>query len=274
MGKKILRYAILTVFIILLFVIALFSFVTPLNENQILYLSSTLAQVAATLFGLSITGYIFLEDKLTKDSEKDETLIDVIEKLKDTFRHILLTGGIITGIALLFCVFNILMAANDIDSNSHLVQYYFIRCSIIFSAASIFSTFRFVYKTIDPKKLKKISQQGVKDTKFGKVAKENKNKNYLQEFLQEYNQLNRDVDAYIETLLGENYERKTAYKNFYFLKLHEIINDDQFQMLQKIRKFRNYTVHGDTMFVDKPTMDAMNKLSKEIHNALEAHSKK
>ena len=251
MGKKILRYVVLTVFIILLFGISLFNFLKPLNENQILYLSSTLAQVAATLFGLSITGYIFLEDKLTKDSEKDDTLIDVIEKLKDSFRHILLSGGIITGIALFFCVFNILMAAKDINSNSYLVQYFFIRCSITFSAASIFSTFRFVYKTIDPKKLKKISQQGIKDTKFGKVAKEKKNKNYLQEFLQAYNQLDRDVNNYIEDLFGGNYDRKTAYRNFYFLKLNGIINDDQFQMLQEIRKFRNYTVHGDTMFVDK-----------------------
>ena len=264
----------MTVFIILIFVIALFNFLKPLNENQILYLSSTLAQVAATLFGLSITGYIFLEDKLTKDSEKDDTLIDVIEKLKDSFRHILLSGGIITGISLFFCVFNILMADNDINSNFHFVQYFFIRCSITFSVASIFSTFRFVYKTIDPKKLKKISQEGIKDTKFGKSIKEKKNKNYLQEFLQVYNQLDRDINNYIASLLGDNYDRRTAYRNFYFLKLHEIVNDDQFNTLQEIRKFRNYTVHGDTMFVDKTTMEVINKLSEEIHRSIDYHSKK
>ena len=102
MHKKIFRHIFLAIIIVLLSIVALFNFVTSLNENQILYLSSTLAQVSATLFGLSITGYVFLEDKLTKDAEKDDTLIDVIEKLKDTFRYILFSGGIITALLCFF----------------------------------------------------------------------------------------------------------------------------------------------------------------------------
>ena len=50
----------------ILLIIALLLKPIQLNETQIMYLSSTLAQVCAALFGLTITGYIFLEDKLTK----------------------------------------------------------------------------------------------------------------------------------------------------------------------------------------------------------------
>ena len=130
----------------------------------------------------------------------------------------------------------------------------------------------FVFKTIDPQKLKKISQQGIKETKFAKVTKEKKNKNFLQEFLQLYNQLDRDINSFLEKILGENYDRRSAYKNFHLLKMHGIINDDQFQMLQELRKFRNYTVHGDTMFVDKTTMEEIAKLSEEIYHSLKTSS--
>ena len=59
-------------------------------------------------------------------------------------------------------------------------------------------------------------------------------------------------------------------------QLKETFQGDDFNLLIVAEKYQTGfdepLLH--TMFVDKTTMDAMNKLSKEIHNALEAHSKK
>ena len=272
MRNKIIRYLLLATVIIILFLISFFNFTPFLNENQILYLSSTLAQVAATLFGLSITGYIFLEDKLAKDIEKDDTLIDVIEKLKDYYRHILLFGSFVTGLSIIFCVINILYAQNAISEISNYVPRFFIRCSITFASASIFSTLRFVYKTIDPQKLRKISQKGIKENKFSNGIDKKKDKNYLDEFLLIYNQLERDINGFISSKFDLNSsERRTSYKNFHLLLIHGIINDNQYQMLQELRKFRNYTVHGDTMFVDEATVNTLKDLHKEIIDCLNEH---
>ena len=42
-------------------------------------------------------------------------------------------------------------------------------------------------------------------------------------------------------------------------------------MLQELRKFRNYTVHGDTMFVDEATVNTLKDLHKEIIDCLNEH---
>jgi|GEM_PF-7121262 hypothetical protein len=39
--------------------VGLSSLVTPLNENQVLYLFSTTGQVIAAIYGLTLTGFIF-----------------------------------------------------------------------------------------------------------------------------------------------------------------------------------------------------------------------
>ncbi len=272
MRNKIIRYLLFAIVTIILFSISFFNFTPFLNENQILYLSSTLAQVAATLFGLSITGYIFLEDKLAKDIEKDDTLVDVIEKLKDSYRHILLFGSWVTGLSILFCVINILYAQNAISDVSNYFIRYIIRCSIIFASASIFSTLRFVYRTVDPHKLRKISQKGIKESKFSSRINKKKDTNYLDEFLLIYNQLERDINEFISSKFDlDGLERRTSYKNFHLLLIHGIINDNQYQMLQELRKFRNYTVHGDTMFVNESTVKSLKSLQKDITDCLNMH---
>lgn len=56
-----------------------------LNENQILYLFSSASQVIAAIFGLIITGYIFLRNELDRKADKDETLEEVILLLKSEY---------------------------------------------------------------------------------------------------------------------------------------------------------------------------------------------
>ena len=263
MRKKILLIVLFVGTILLLLGISLFLYIPALNENQTLYLSSTLSQVAATLFGLSITGYIFLEDKLSKDVEKDETLTDVIDNLKFSYRHILLFGSAVTGLSILLCVLNILFAR---DETSNAFLQYIINCSIVFSLVSIASTLRFVYKATDPQQIKKASKKAIKESKFSSTDETEKSNNHLQEFMLLYNQLERSIGLFIEKHFDthSNY-RQPLYKNLYFLMTSGIINDNQFQMLQEIRKYRNYLVHGDTMFVDEQTFNIL----KELYQSLE-----
>jgi hypothetical protein len=45
-----------------------------LNENQILYLVSTSSQVLAGIYGLTLTGFIFFRNELSREEQEDETL--------------------------------------------------------------------------------------------------------------------------------------------------------------------------------------------------------
>ena len=75
MKKKILAFVYPTALILFLLAVAGIGFIHSLSENQTLYFSSTLAQVSATLFGLTITAYAFIEGKLSKDAEKDDSFV-------------------------------------------------------------------------------------------------------------------------------------------------------------------------------------------------------
>lgn len=56
--------------------------VLRLNENQILYLFSTSAQVLAGIYGLTLTGFIFFRNELSREEFDDDTLTDAVESLK------------------------------------------------------------------------------------------------------------------------------------------------------------------------------------------------
>src|SRR6266404_1640095 len=53
-----------------------------LNETQIMYLFSTSAQVIATIYGLTLTGFVFFRNELNREESEDETLSDAVENLK------------------------------------------------------------------------------------------------------------------------------------------------------------------------------------------------
>lgn len=55
-----------------------------LNENQVLYLFSTSAQVIAAIYGLTLIGFLFFRNELNREATKDETLTEAIDQLKKT----------------------------------------------------------------------------------------------------------------------------------------------------------------------------------------------
>src|SRR3546814_11451832 len=57
--------------------------ILTLNENQILYLFSTSAQVLAGVYGLTLTGFIFFRNELSREELEDETLVEAVERSEE-----------------------------------------------------------------------------------------------------------------------------------------------------------------------------------------------
>src|SRR3546814_8136884 len=64
--------------------------ILTLNENQILYLFSTSAQVLAGVYGLTLTGFIFFRNELSREELEDETLVEAVESLKNRYFTLLI----------------------------------------------------------------------------------------------------------------------------------------------------------------------------------------
>lgn len=56
---------------------------------------------------------------MEKNAKDDDTLKEIIDELKLSYRYILIYGAIITGLAIVFCVFNIMIGVVDDSDYSY-----------------------------------------------------------------------------------------------------------------------------------------------------------
>lgn len=269
--EKLIKIGIIVVTMICLILMAGFMVIPPLNENQTLYLSSTLAQVSATLFGITIAGYTFLEGKLEEDVKKDETLLDVVYNLKSSYRHILLFGSIVTGLAVFFCTLNIIIGDfTSTNGGFYRLCGFIFNCSYVFSTVSIISTILFTYKTTDPNRIKKASKKAIKESSFSSddTNTANSNENYFTDFMRTYNQLEQTIVGFVRKKTTHESKEFSLFNDLNYLKNNGYITNDMFTELQQLRKFRNYLVHGDSMFVNQATFHDLKKLSENLHQTL------
>ena len=79
-----------------------------LNENQLLYLFSAMAQVIGGVFGLTLTAYVFFVDKFKESTDGDDTLYDAATSILSRYFRTLISLAICTGVIVLLCVFGII----------------------------------------------------------------------------------------------------------------------------------------------------------------------
>lgn len=237
-------------FIIFEIIISIFSFHSfiILNENQLLYASSTLSQVVATLFGLSVTGYIFLDEKLKNDMEADQSLIDIVGELKNKYKSKIILTGILTFSGIFLCIINICFGINNVLFSIFLNNF-ILNNSIFISLLSIFKIILFIIQIIDPEKIQKESNIGKKHLAKNLEAKSNINFNRdsnvkvsLEDFLTTYNDIESKISEIVNSVKINNLndKNKNIYQNLKILQSSEKIDMELLNKIDSLRKYRNY----------------------------------
>lgn len=70
--------------------IGLIALLIILNENQILYLYSASAKVLSGIYGLTLTGFVFFRNELSREEIEDDSLTDAIQNLKSRYFKLLI----------------------------------------------------------------------------------------------------------------------------------------------------------------------------------------
>lgn len=267
-------------FIIFEIIISIFSFHSfiIINENQLLYASSTLSQVVATLFGLSVTGYIFLDEKLKNDMEADQSLIDIVGELKNKYKSKIILTGILTFSGIFLCIINICFGINNVLFSIFLNNF-ILNNSIFISLLSIFKIILFIIQIIDPEKIQKESNIGKKHLAKNLEAKSNINFNRdsnvkvsLEDFLTTYNDIESKISEIVNSVKINNLndKNKNIYQNLKILQSSEKIDMELLNKIDSLRKYRNYLVHGQDMAINAKFY----YLAKDIKEELETLPKK
>lgn len=126
-----------------------------LDDNQILYIYTTSAQVVAGLYGLTLTGFIFFESKLKDIVLEDVTYYDHIESLKKVYYRDITTIGLITILSILMCFFSISLYKVDYYKQLPIN----IILTMAFTITAVISIVQFSIKLLDPNKLSQIGKK-------------------------------------------------------------------------------------------------------------------
>jgi uncharacterized protein YutE (UPF0331/DUF86 family) len=218
-----------------------------LNENQVLYIFSTSAQVLAGVYGLTLTGFIFFRNELSREEFEDETLADAVESLKQRYFSLLL---FITALVMVTILSANLVIANEASGNVRTNTFLINVCQSAF-ASSLAAIAYFIFDVISPQRIELASKTLQEKVDPLHATRE---KGSLEEFLRNYNQIEMVLlDAASETypaMLVEHTSSEKIRKRTSNARLAEIlfrnerIDRSLFEKLKVLITLRNSIIHG------------------------------
>ena len=240
-----------------------------LNENEILYLFSNSAQVLASIYGLTLTGFIFFRNELSREEFEDDTLTDAVESLKNRYFKIL-TFLTFISIATLF-LSNIAISA---QSSSNLI---FI--TIIINVGQSFFVINlcviayFIFDVISPKRIQKESKLIQRQVD---PIDDKEQQGSLETFLKNYNELENIIQKYgqayqseLEGNLNTSRRRISNVRLAEFILRAEKIDRGLFEEIKSLITLRNTIIHGAEPIVSETMVESSEKILKELADSLD-----
>lgn len=248
---------------------ALNGYGVSLNETQVMYLSSTSAQVIAAIYGLTLTGFIFFRNELSREESEDDTLADAVENLKARYFVLLVFITALVTAALLLAN----LAISYEGTGEARLNMLIINSGQAAFITSLFAIAYFIFDVISPKRIERASQI-LQSTVDPTLAAQTRGS--LEEFLRNYNK----IEILLEKV-GQPYEECASNSNIKryprrmpnsrlaeILLRNERIDKQLFTGLRELITLRNSIIHGAEPMVSQAMVDASVYVLKELQRAL------
>lgn len=239
-----------------------------LNKNQIFYVFSASPQVIAGLFGLSIAGYVFLTDNLDRAKYEDETLIDVIDRMKLKYYHSIIFLSVLAASSIFLSIINILLY--DLNLLSYI---WLSNITLIIILGEVAFIICFACSIIDPNKIRKISNILKRDFEMGDIGKDIGEYSL---FMRDFNEIELNLKRQYEEITFSNFDNNNRINQFEFpsRNIVKILHHDGkielnlFEEILSIIKYRNYLIHSDDFYVDKLICDKAHIINEKLKEKL------
>lgn len=240
-----------------------------LNESQVLYLSSTSAQVVAAVYGLTLTGFIFFRSELSREGLEDETLRDALESLKARYFALLLFITVLVIVSLLLANLTMVVERSEDELARRLV----LSAGQSGFVTSLLAIAYFVFDVISPKRIERASQSlqvGVDPHVEGRQA------GSLDDFLKNYEQIEAQLDSAAKDYLGDRgADERRPRRRIPAARLVEILYRSQridralHQKLRDLMTLSNAILHGADPVVSEEMVKTSAESVQELRAALE-----
>ena len=242
-----------------------------LNENQLLYLFSSMAQIIGSVFGLTLTAYVFFVDKFKESTQGDDTYYDATLAILRRFYQTLVTIAISCGLTILLCILGITALHNWTTVYPFIIN----QCVLLF-VLSLISVLTFGGMLLDPNKLDKEVERQLQHATANTVTDKAGD---FTEFLKYYNLLQEVIINFAQSLVYNkevNIFEFRQYKpqiiqSLRVLAIKEVINGALREEIDNLRMYRNGLVHGINFSISQSVIDRVIRIYKAIENAYEAY---
>jgi len=240
-----------------------------LNENQILYLFSTSAQVLAGIYGLTLTGFVFFRNELSREESEDDTLEDAVERLKARYFQLLLFITSLVFATLLLC--NLVISSEESDPRS--LTTVLLNTGQAAFVTSLLAIAYFIFDVVSPKRIEKISKtlQTKIDPGHALPAKGN-----LEDFLRNYNQIEALLaqygSVYQPSRPSLNFDKRAARLSNArlagVLARNERISPLLYEEVRSLITLRNSIIHGADPGVSIELVEKSTRILKQLNAEL------
>lgn len=278
-----------------------------LSKEQYLYIYSTQAQVIAAIYGLTVTGYIFLRNNQDKQKENDLTKVDAINLNQNNERILLVALTFFSLSTISLAVFTLVTFDDEVDwvriVSKNLCAAFFIITIILFCYFILYvlrldkieKASEEIKKSIDEyEKNKPYVTQPSSDINENKLNDndtiQEKNENYdntphpLAVFLYKFNRLeliinellNKSYSSYTRSitndLITNQYDKRKKRRSISLalneLIKFELVSDHLNNELREIIKYRNALVHGQDLIPSEIMIQKIHRVTKEVETLL------
>jgi uncharacterized protein YutE (UPF0331/DUF86 family) len=239
-----------------------------LNENQILYLYSTTAQVVAGVYGLTLASYIFFRGELAREAKEDLTLKEPVESLESKY---FLQLTVITALVMATILASCLVIADEsIELTATLT--YMMNIGQSFFAIAFLAIAFFVVDIIQPGNIQAASK-GLQN-KIDPVKEERTEENWLK-FLSYYRLIEKSLAEAlleIEKTKGKdssaNNKRTSNTEIAELLYRRKIIPQELSKRIRALIMLRHAIMHGGEAMVSQSMVKEAEAAFAEVQKAL------
>jgi uncharacterized protein YutE (UPF0331/DUF86 family) len=215
-----------------------------LNENQILYIYSALAQVIGALLGLTIAGYSVIDEKIHSVGLEDKSIAEYTEKLRYDYFNALVYIVIFSIVDIIFCIITLAIYSCALI----VLLSFFLTESILLFLLIMAEVIRFVlYLSPSTLKIKGSQEKHSIESEYNQNDDSNSDIVYnYTTFITKYISLEQLISVFACELVQRTQDiNKLQNSEALDILLQKgIINGKSYNLLNMLRRYRNALAHG------------------------------
>jgi hypothetical protein len=237
------------------------------GEDNIYWTFSSAAQAIAALIGFLAAGFFFIHERMDREVEKDETLLEIYADIKKQYFSRLTFLLTLTGLSITFSLVLVYLNGFDLGRFS-------IFLVLIVGGLNIFTIIQamlFVIFIVNPSKIENTADKLIENDKESFDVRNSRTISKDQ-FLEKFIVLENTA----RNMLGQspvfesNSNRSRPFMPFQLvvreLARRGMLSRDQFNKLNRVTKIRNLVSHGEITVVDARAANIVDELNNQLSN--------